>query len=276
MISSAQYVWDLCKVALCDAPGAVVMLRVYMDESGTHDGSPAVTVGAYCGFPKNWKDFTREWNVAKKPIGVFHSTDCAALRGEFKGWTEEQRDKYVANLLPILSRHNLRAVAIGINTKDYSDAIQAHFPLEETFGSAYEVCFQVVVDNVIYQMEQSGMNDALAFVHEENDYQREALAAFEYIKRKRKKHASKMTITFASKDRAVPLQAADVLAFEANKRLRDQSRRKRRSLIAMDPKGDRVHIAGIDKSNVAEILARLQITQKEISLLGRPISFLRD
>ena len=35
-------------------------------------------------------------------IKVFHAADCANLRGEFEGWTKEQRDQLVAKLLPIM------------------------------------------------------------------------------------------------------------------------------------------------------------------------------
>ena len=43
------------------------MLKIYMDESGTHDGSPVVTVGAYMARPKEWAGWTTKWNIAKKP-----------------------------------------------------------------------------------------------------------------------------------------------------------------------------------------------------------------
>jgi len=275
-MTAESYVFDLCETALCDRRGVAVMLRVYLDESGTHDGSPAVTVGAYTGRPKTWKSFTREWKVAKRPIEVFHATDCEALQGEFKGWTAERRNEYVANLLPVIARHEIHGNAIGINVGDYETAARGRFPIKQTFNSAYSVCVQVVVDNIMWQMERTGMNDAIAFIHEDNDYREQALGAFEYVKRRRTTHASKMTLTFASKEAAMPLQAADILAYEANKRLRDQSRPKRRSLLAMDPDGTMTHITGIDKSNVGKILARMDITQKEISLLGRPVQWLRS
>lgn len=274
-MASARYVWELSQAALNDEPGFAIMLRIYMDESGTHDGSPVVTVGAYSGRPKTWKAFTQAWNVAKRPIDVFHSTDCEALQEEFKGWTEERRNEYVAPLLPVLSNHAIYGNAVAINLRDFKDALGEEFPLDRVLYSAYEVCFQSVIDHVLYQVEQNGMRDALAFFHECNDWQQQALDAFNHVKSRRARHASKMTITFAPKGRMVPLQAADVLAYEANKRFRDQDRPKRRSLQVME-RGNRIAIVGVDKRNAKEVLSRLRTARSEISLLGKPVTWLRD
>jgi hypothetical protein len=39
-----------------------------MDESGVHDGSPVIAVAAYVARPRQWQDWTKRWNVAKRPI----------------------------------------------------------------------------------------------------------------------------------------------------------------------------------------------------------------
>ena len=38
----------------------------------------------------------------RRPIKVFHSTDCAAYQGEFESWAKEERDAFVAQLLPVI------------------------------------------------------------------------------------------------------------------------------------------------------------------------------
>ena len=53
--SSPHHVWELSRTWLGDQNGLIAVLRVYMDESGTHDGSPVVTVGCYVATPKQWK-----------------------------------------------------------------------------------------------------------------------------------------------------------------------------------------------------------------------------
>lgn len=249
------------------------MLRIYMDESGTHDGSPVVSVSAYAGRPKEWQKFIKDWNVAKRPIKIFHATDCEALRGEFDGWSADQRNELVARLLPVLNKYELRGNAIGINVNDFKAAVK-NLTLEHLFGSPYAACFQVVVDNVLWQCREAKLTEALAFIHEDNDYKQEALDAFDFVKSIYPEFAARMTMTFASKEKMVPLQAADILAYEANKRLRDQSRPLRRSLMAIDPDSSKLHIAGIDKNNVDEMMRKLKITWSEIQIFGHPNFFL--
>src|SRR5262245_38599133 len=85
-VGNAEYVRQLGRAALGDRDGWLTVIRIYIDESGTHDGSPVVAVGAYAGRDETWPAFISEWDQAKHPIKVFHSADCAALKGEFKGW----------------------------------------------------------------------------------------------------------------------------------------------------------------------------------------------
>jgi hypothetical protein len=50
-----------------------VVLRVYLDESGVHDGSPIVTVAGYIGRPKEWRAWTSRWVRTLRPIKVYHA-----------------------------------------------------------------------------------------------------------------------------------------------------------------------------------------------------------
>jgi hypothetical protein len=132
----------------------------------------------------------------KDPIKVFHSTDCEALRGEFSGWTQESRNELVARLLPVIAKYELRGTAVGINITDFNNAVSNQVTLSHLFGSPYVVCFQAVVDNIMWQMQQFRMDNVpLAFIHEENDYQQQALEAFEFVKSMRTRHTAAMTIT---------------------------------------------------------------------------------
>ena len=113
-MSSAQHVWEFSRAFLSDRDGYVAVLNVFMDETGIHDDARMVAVGGYISRPKHWRAWTKDWNRAKRPIKVFHATDCANFRGEFEGWTKEQRDPYVANLLPVIPAHELAGIVIGV------------------------------------------------------------------------------------------------------------------------------------------------------------------
>jgi hypothetical protein len=64
-------------------------------------GSPErlthLTVGAYIARLKIWREWTKQWNIAKKPIKVFRSADAQTLYGDMPGivigciWTNTAR-----------------------------------------------------------------------------------------------------------------------------------------------------------------------------------------
>jgi hypothetical protein len=137
-----------------------------MDETGIHDGSNVVAVGAYISRPKHWRAWTKEWNRAKRPIKIFHAADCANLRGEFDGWDKERRDEYVANLLPVIPTHELAGIVIGIRLDDLKEALTGRDELVEMFGTPYTACFQWALTIIMEIATKHGRGDRMAFVHE--------------------------------------------------------------------------------------------------------------
>ena len=149
-----------------------------MDESGTHDGSPVVTVGSYVATPKQWRLWTKDWNAAKAPIKVFHASDCEKLVEEFDGWDEGPRNEFVAKLLPVLPRHKLTGLVVGINLNDYNAAMKGRDDLRQLLGTPYTACFHWTVSEIL--LAHPG-NRRIAFFHETNNFKGEALKAFSDI-----------------------------------------------------------------------------------------------
>src|SRR5579884_3589755 len=122
-MSTAQLVYEMSRMALCESDGNVVVIKVAMDESGVHDGSPVLTVAAYVARPSQWRDWTKRWNAAKRPIKVYHAVDSANLAGEFKGWTPDERDAVAICVLDALHDADIPGVVIGLHMDEYRKAI---------------------------------------------------------------------------------------------------------------------------------------------------------
>ena len=269
----ALYVRQLSRAALSDKDGYVAVIRIFMDESGTHQGSPAISIGAHMAKPKTWTAFTKKWNAVKRyggksPIGVYHSSECEALRGEFQHWSEVERNQFVAKLLPIIAHHELYGLGFSIDLPSFQLALRDRPDLRRLFNDEpYILCFQLILDDILSQVEKSNSNEALAFIHEENEYQGMAAAAFSSLKSQRSRHKGPMSLTFASKDAFTPLQAADVLAFETNKRMRDPLKRGRRSFQAINAEG-RIRVEGFTKESMPTLVHRLDLLAQEIKIFG--------
>jgi hypothetical protein len=195
-MSSAKDVWELSRAVLGDEDGIIAVLRIYMDESGTHYGSPVVTVGAYCARPKTWQEFTADWNKKKRPIKVFHAVDCQNLKNEFEGWDESERDEYVKKLLPVIPRHKMPGIGIGIVMTDFNDAFQGKEDLRVLLGNPYTACFQWVTEIIVRRAYANDYRGTLAFLHEDNDFKEDAMQSFDYVKKKYGFSEIDMTLSF--------------------------------------------------------------------------------
>jgi hypothetical protein len=187
----------------------VTLLKTFMDESGIHESAPVVAVAGYISRPKHWRAWTKDWNKAKKPIKVFHSTDCAHCRGEFDGWDKQRRDAFVAKLLPVLPGHELAGIVIGIDMHVFQKELQHHPELKRMVGEPYGACFQWAVSIIMDVASEHGKGEPMAFVHENNNYQGEALKAFSYVNENLNPRGIKMTMRFGAKADFPPLQAAE-------------------------------------------------------------------
>jgi hypothetical protein len=230
----AEQVWDISQIALADYDGFISVLRAYLDESGTHDGSPVMTVAGYIARPKVWRDWTRRWGRALGPIRVYHAVDAQNLAGEFRGWTPEEVAKMVKKLLPIIAEtKGVGGFAVGMDLRVFEQAVHGREDLRKVFGTPYIACFHQAVRLVHNVLNQTGYNERIAFIHETNNFETEALKAFGWIKKNNLQNDRMMSLTFAGKQDYPPLQAADILAYESNKRLRDPSAPPRRPWDAL-------------------------------------------
>ena len=146
-----------------------------MDESGVHDDTPVIAVGAYVGRPRQWQDWTKRWNATKRPIKIYHATDAANLHGEFEGWTAEERDTLVKKLLPVIADTDMPGVVVGIHMHEFEKAMVGRDDLRPIFGTPYAACFQWVVQIIMNFALGALSTERIAFVHELNDYRQEAL-----------------------------------------------------------------------------------------------------
>lgn len=231
------------------------MLKAYMDESGVHDGSPVLTVAAYVARPAQWRDWTKKWNVAKRPIKVVHAADAANRTGEFSDWTEGQVAALAVRLLSIIAEADFPGIVIGIHMDEFRKALTGRDDLRKIFGSPYAACFQWVVQAIMNMQAEHGSNERIAFIHERNDYQQEAREGFKWIQQYGNPQRSRISLEFGDKATHVPLQAADILAYEGNKRIRDPERRERRPWIALK---EAVLAAHYGQKNMANLISRLE------------------
>jgi hypothetical protein len=209
------------------------------------------------GRPKTWRDWTKKWGVAKRPIKVFHAVDAQNLAGEFKGWDATDRDEVVKRILPVIAQANFPGIVIGINLDAFREAFGSRPDLLAIFGTPYTACFHWVVQSILYLQARVGSHERIGFIHEFNDFRGEALEAFGYIQKHGNQQGSVIGLQFGTKESYPPLQAADILAYEGNKRLRDPDRPERLPWQVINP-DRRILAAHYGRENMPELVSRME------------------
>jgi hypothetical protein len=229
-----------------------------MDESGIHDGSPVVTVAAYIGRPRDWLKWEKRWRAAKRPIGVFHSADAQHLRGEFEDWSASARDNLVRRILLVIVDAGFPGMVIGVHMDEYRRVMTGREDLAGAFGTVYGACFQWLIQTLLLLQARTGNREKITFVHERNDYEQEATQSFDYVRHYTNPQQTQLALMFGEKARHLPLQTADILAYEGNRRLRDPTRPERRPWTVLNP-DRRIFHAHYGRDNMAELVRRLEL-----------------
>ncbi|MER8452918.1 hypothetical protein NKG60_23510 [Mesorhizobium sp. M1428] len=255
---SGAIVAEMSDTFLAHREGVIVVIEVYLDESGIHHDSEITSVSAVWATKEVWTNWTLEWLKAKAPVRIHHSADCHNFNGEFKGWSKDHRDDYVVNrILPVIRDNfiegHFAAVASGEFTKQLKDRHQLAIPPAWIAEGHYSICLSWAIRAAWDLLAARGEKN-IAFVHENNDFGSIALKTFGWLEEKYPDRSA--TFAFGSKMRYPPLQCADVLAFEGNRQMRGgfYNKPRRKPLEAIDPVGNRFGYLKYDKSEIGPMI----------------------
>ena len=230
------------------------MIKIFVDESGTHDDADVVTVAAYAGRPKAWREWSAEWKKAKRPIKVFHAVDAANREREFEGWSRKQRDELVKKLLPVIMGNRIAGAVIALNKTEFRKATEGKEELLKALGNPYTTCFHWLVQSLLELLKPT-KKETLEFVHEQNSYEKEARASFEFISKNANPNKVPMRLLFGGKLEQMPLQTADILAYEAYKRFKEPNEPERKPWQILKRRIVSVHIG---KENMSRLVQSLE------------------
>jgi hypothetical protein len=199
----------------------VLTLHGYFDESGTHAGSDAVVVAGYLSTAEQWVLFETEWKASLAEWGLdhFHMADFSNRAKEYETWTDQDRRFRLARLIGIANRHTLASIAIGIPVKSYNQIFTKHAKrfVGGPYGLAASACFM----DAAKVIDADFPSARIAYVFEAGaEGAGQVLKVFQwnYKHPDNRSRFKLLSLKFEGKD-FVPLQAADILAYELHKHL---------------------------------------------------------
>jgi hypothetical protein len=214
-------------------------MEAYFDESGTHDGSPISCVSGYLFNPRNARKLCKEWKAAlPRGIECFHMTDCATGGGKFRHLSKDERAALVRNLIAILNRRYTFGLTISFSDEEFRrEAPSGWF---ERWGHPYTICIRKALYYFEQWCDQHSYYGPIAYVFEKGaKHWTEAANLLQLIEAQpdEKKRFRLGSFAFVDKSEAIPIQAADLFAWEYRKMEIDtvqlKRRRVRKSMAAL-------------------------------------------
>ena len=211
------------------------MIKVYLDESGIHQGAAICTVAGYAASWENWKQFVPRWNKALKAFGLeesgFHAKRFFARAGkEYRGWKEVDTTECFNHLMNAINA--ARVVPVGsclivelfnrLNADERRYLTGAKFDVVRkkwlTSGAPNTPYHVPIQQAVIDAAKMTPVGSKVHFVHDQQtQYAPLVLERFAELKQILSVRDKLGDMVFSSRQEAVPLQAADLVAFVATK-----------------------------------------------------------
>ena len=99
----------------------VSLYRAHIDDSGRGQ-EPVFVLAGFIATIDQWVNFTDEWSEALRSIrrlDYFKMKEAAAIEGQFRGWSEPERNNLLLQMVDIIERNVIAGVCSVIRHDDY-------------------------------------------------------------------------------------------------------------------------------------------------------------
>lgn len=212
----------------------MAMLAGYFDESGTAKDARILSVGGYIAPVDQWKRFQSEWWKVLSKAGLdpsvtpFHMAEFEArkqphMKGKtpFAEWSDKKANAVLQALLGVIRKRAAIGVVAAVLVEDYEAVKGAPAFAPSRYHFCVTRCLirtsrwaldNGVTGSVAYVFEDGACDKDEVFKHEVNRAAAEYLADEDF----RRTYLIN-SLSFESKLKFFPLQAADILAWEARR-----------------------------------------------------------
>lgn len=232
---------------LLPAGGHVAMLaEVYVDESGTGKNEPYLALGGYIFTADKARDMVAPWRAMLQEFGIeyFRMSECAHGNKQFKDIPLPRRIACEMRAIELTRSYSECGFGVVISRRDYEEVVPVEY--RGIIGSPYTFSLRLCLTNARYWAEQkSGYEGRFAYFFEsgcadQSEANRVMCESYQ-TKPERFRFESH---TFADKRTVLPLQAADLLAWQwYTHAKRDPAKAPRKDMVALNRDGiDQVHL----------------------------------
>jgi hypothetical protein len=130
------------------AGGALIFMftyTAYLDESGTHYGSPITVMGGVLARAEQWRNFEKKFAAVQSQYGfkVWHTKKFKKKAGDFQGWTDEKCHNLYWSMRDVTAFGLTDVVALTLDNASYeADYKAGSLPRKARLDTKYGLCFR--------------------------------------------------------------------------------------------------------------------------------------
>ena len=191
------------------------MPLAFIDDSGSGGDSPFYILAGYSAPEATWAAFWPDWQAAldvAPKLEYFKMSEAESLKGQFSGFSPEQRTERVNQFIDVIQAHDLREASIAVSAQAYQDTF---YPvMHKSHASPYYLAFIGMVSALAGINRHSGSPELTDFIFDEQDgMENKALRMYVAVKT----HFPERQfgrVAFRSDRQMIALQAADLVAWQ--------------------------------------------------------------
>ena len=244
MLCKSQYVsisdvWGPLKP--CSDGGLFIVLAAYVDESGNGElftlSCVVAEYSAWLWFEMDWKKCIDEKNAelekaGRQTLSRYHAADCSSRVDEFEGWTIEEQISFFNRLLSVFRAHITNCIAYTVSLKELVEEMPrvADDPKKVAYAFLLKYLMIEIGKNILAREK----DQLVTIIHDRaKGYNQILLESFDAMLNDQTFHYRNRFSSIApmSWEHCIPLQPADMLAYENFKEVERQSKRNRRKSL---------------------------------------------
>lgn len=191
------------------------MALCFVDDSGSPGDSRYFVLAGYIAPESVWRAFIPEWQevLEQSPKLLYvKMNEAARLEGQFAAFSRQQRDERVARFIDVILSHKLWEASVVLPAAGFSEILQPVLP--DSYCSPYYFAFVGMTVALSAYYRHAGIDETVHFIFDKQQgKQHRAVRLYEHFKTY---FPAKQLgrIWFADDKEAVPLQAADLIAWQ--------------------------------------------------------------
>lgn len=213
----------------------LLALQFYIDDSGKND-PPVFILAGFVATIDSWVEFSRRWRDALGGLPYFKMKDANRCNGVFKGFSHAERDQKLIELASIIRDQVEFGIAIAIPHDAYNRVFTGK--MMKAYDTPFTLTHSLMMNRVHKFLTEVGNHDEVDVIFDRQlDNEKDIIASAELGQEKMFPDVRRRFPTlpsFADDKRALPIQAADMLAWHI-RRSWNLGKDKLRKLSAAGP-----------------------------------------